>query len=116
MPTGSSAAMTSMQMKGMSVCDDAALVIDEITGQSVETTYGIMTFSVQPFKATEPHSHQSEETWIVRKGKGYALIGSQNVTLNIGAQVTVPSNQVHVIKNDNDIPLVVLSFWWRENK
>lgn len=105
-----------MRMNKQSVRDDAVLVTEDFTSHSSGTTYGIITFSVHPFRMTESHKHRSEETWIVRSGKGHAIIGSQNVVLDVGARVIVPANQEHMIVNDYDMPLVILSFWWKEGE
>ena len=88
--------------------------IDEIIGQSIDSSYGVITFSLDPCSSSEPHSHESEETWIVRSGTGRAVIGVDHVQLETGSRVTVPPNVEHFIVNENASRLIILSFWWRD--
>jgi mannose-6-phosphate isomerase-like protein (cupin superfamily) len=95
--------------------NESVIIYDDLTGESVDASYGLTTFAIAPHAFSEPHSHQSEETWIVRSGIGYANIGSEMVTLVPGKRVTVSAKVEHTIVNESEAPLVVLSFWWREN-
>ena len=98
------------------VSDDAVETSSDLEGVGAGLSYGAMTFAIKPGRASHPHQHASEETWLVQSGHGYALIGTERVSLQAGSRVTVPSHTLHSVVNAQSIPLVVLGFWWRRHE
>jgi mannose-6-phosphate isomerase-like protein (cupin superfamily) len=94
--------------------DAAVELLQELTGSSAGLSYGVIAFAIRPHSRSQQHHHESEESWIVRSGSGYAILGGQRVTLDAGKRVIVPSRVPHFLGNDQAEPLVVLGFWWRQ--
>lgn len=94
---------------------DPVLISGDIETEACGLAYGAMVFDVHPGRATEPHSHASEETWFVREGTGRATIGDQEIDLVPGSRLTLPSRVPHRVANtSNDQTLKVIAFWWRD--
>lgn len=95
--------------------EDAVEILGELEGAGLAAVFGVIPFVVKPFGKSEPHAHQSEETWIVRAGQGQAVIDERRIALSMGDRLVVPSNALHHIENDGPAPLAILSFWWKES-
>lgn len=88
-------------------------VYADCEGESIGLAYGAITFAVRPCSSSLPHSHRSEELWLVQSGSGWAAIDGHRTELKPGARLAVPAGREHHIVNPEGAPLVVLSFWWR---
>ena len=56
--------------------------------------------------ATPPHSHDTEEVVLVRKGSGRATVGDQGVRWAAGDTLILPPNQVHQIFAETETEFV----------
>lgn len=94
--------------------EDAVVIVSELSGEGIRTAFGAIPFVVRAFGRSEPHSHQSEETWIVREGEGYAVIDERRIRISAGDRLVIAPNTRHCVENDCAVPLAILSFWWKE--
>lgn len=60
--------------------------------------------SVAPGKSTPLHSHESEEVFVIFKGKGEALIGDKTIKFEAPAVLIAPANIKHQFTNTGKIP------------
>jgi oxalate decarboxylase/phosphoglucose isomerase-like protein (cupin superfamily) len=63
------------------------------------------------FKMTRGHSHNTEEVYLVLKGKGYMFIGNDKVNIKKGDLVTIPANRYHRTVNTGKEELVFLTIF-----
>lgn len=89
-------------------------IFGDIEAEARGFAYGAMLFEVKPGCSTEPHQHGSEETWQVRRGRGRAVIGDQEIELAAGSRLSIPPQTRHVVTNIADEDLTIVAFWWRE--
>jgi mannose-6-phosphate isomerase-like protein (cupin superfamily) len=93
---------------------DPTEIFGEIEAEARGLRYGAMVFTVKPGCTTSPHHHGSEESWMVREGRGMAKVSGQDIGLIPGTRLTVPAGALHSITNTSTGDLTVISFWWRE--
>ncbi|MEO7084784.1 MAG: cupin domain-containing protein [Gemmatimonadaceae bacterium] len=93
---------------------DPVKVYGDIETEAAGLAYGAMVFTVDAGRTTEPHSHQSQETWWVKSGSGFASVDGKRSELATGSQFTVPANTVHTVTSNAGEALKIVSFWWRE--
>lgn len=98
----------------MNQTEEPVLISGDVEAEARGLAYGAMVFDVHPGRATEPHSHASEEIWLVREGTGRATVGEQEIDLAAGARITVPPRVPHWVANTSDQTLKVIAFWWRD--
>lgn len=68
---------------------------------------------VRPGEATDPHSHDEEETFLVLGGQGEISIDGENAVLNRGDVVYLPRFSRHTIRNVSATePLEFLTIFW----
>lgn len=94
---------------------DPVEIFGDIEAEALGLAYGGMVFRVKAGCATEPHSHASEETWVVRSGHAVATVAGRDTELRPGSRLTIPPHTEHVIANHRDEDLTVVGFWWRES-
>ena len=63
------------------------------------------------FKMTRGHSHNTEEVYLLLKGKGYMIIGDKRVDVKKGDLVTIPINKYHRTVNTGRDKLVFLTIF-----
>jgi mannose-6-phosphate isomerase-like protein (cupin superfamily) len=93
---------------------EPVLISGDVEAEARGLAYGAMVFDVHPGRSTEPHSHASEEIWLVREGTGRATVGDQEIDLVAGTRVTLPAQVPHRVANTSGQTLKVIAFWWRE--
>jgi mannose-6-phosphate isomerase-like protein (cupin superfamily) len=93
---------------------EPVLISGDVEAEARGLAYGAMVFDVHPGRSTEPHSHASEEIWLVREGSGRATVGDQEIDLAAGTRLTVPPKVPHRVANTSDQTLKVIAFWWRD--
>lgn len=98
----------------MNQLEEPVSIFGDVEAEARGLAYGAMVFDVHPGRSTEPHSHASEEIWLVREGLGRAMVGDEEIELAAGTRVTVPPKVLHHVTNDSDQTLKVIAFWWRE--
>lgn len=59
---------------------------------------------VAPGGVTPPHVHESEEVFIVLRGRGQMIVGDQVLEFEAPATVIAPAGLVHQLKNTGDEP------------
>jgi mannose-6-phosphate isomerase-like protein (cupin superfamily) len=96
--------------------DDPVEVFGDIETEALGLAYGGMVFRVKAGCSTEPHSHASEETWVVRSGRAVATVAGRDTELRPGTRLTIPPHAEHVIASDPGEDLTVVGFWWRESR
>lgn len=94
---------------------DPVEVFGDIETEALGLAYGGMVFRVKAGCSTEPHSHASEETWVVRSGHAVATVAGRDTELHPGTRLIIPPHAVHVIANRSDQDVTVVGFWWRES-
>ncbi|GGB95015.1 cupin domain-containing protein [Cellulomonas carbonis] len=85
----------------------------EMEGVSEGINFGAMMVTVPPGGATDGHSHESAEIWVVDRGTGYVELPNRRMTLRPGTPVEIPARTVHTAFADDAEPLVFLSLWWK---
>lgn len=94
---------------------EPVLISGDIETEACGLAYGAMVFDVHPGRSTEPHSHASEESWVVLAGTGRATVGDREIDLVAGARLTLPPRVPHRVANTSSSQtLQVIAFWWRE--
>lgn len=93
---------------------DPVLISGDVEAEARGFAYGAMVFDVHPGRSTEPHSHLSEEIWVVQEGTGRVTVGDREIDLAAGTRITLPSQVPHQVTNTSDQTLKVIAFWWRE--
>ncbi|RWK47476.1 cupin domain-containing protein [Mesorhizobium sp.] len=75
--------------------------------------WGSAHCSVRPGEATEPHSHDEDETFIITHGKGLMSVDDETAMVGKGDVIFLPRNCRHTIRNEsNEGTLEFLTIWW----
>jgi quercetin dioxygenase-like cupin family protein len=90
-------------------------IFGEVEAEALGLAFGSMVFTVKAGSSTEPHSHASEEIWVVRSGYGVANLTGQDTGLQPGSRLIVPPDTVHTLANHSDDDMTVIAFWWRKS-
>ncbi|MFJ4036908.1 cupin domain-containing protein [Microbacterium sp. NPDC090007] len=91
-------------------------VVAETEFSARATTSGSMIFAVPPNASTGGHSHPSRELWIVRAGTGHVLIdGIRYDLVPSEVPLVITPDAHHRVFADAE-ELVILSFWWKDQK
>jgi mannose-6-phosphate isomerase-like protein (cupin superfamily) len=85
----------------------------EMEGTAEGINFGAMMVTVPPGGATEGHSHDSAEVWVIDQGSGYVELPDRNIPLRPGTPVEIPARTVHTAHADDGDTLVFLSLWWK---
>lgn len=74
-----------------------------------ETTFCVLTQTLDPGALVPPHHHQkAEQVLFVVSGRGAITLGDHEVEASPGSAVHVPKGTVHSITNTGDAPLTIL--------
>jgi mannose-6-phosphate isomerase-like protein (cupin superfamily) len=65
----------------------------------VNPLWGSAIASVRPEEATDPHSHDEEETFIILSGVGEITVDGEVETVRRGDVIYLPRNSYHTIRN-----------------
>lgn len=69
-------------------------------------------FVVEPGAATEVDVHDVAEVWTVVAGAGVLESQGTRRPIGVGDVVSFPSRVDHLVVNESDAPIEVVSFWW----
>ena len=69
-------------------------------------------FVVEPGAATDVDVHDVLEAWTVVSGTGVLVSQGARHALSAGDVVHFPSRIDHLLVNESDAPIEVVSFWW----
>ena len=54
------------------------------------------------------HSHSWEHEIFVLEGEGLAIGGNESKSISVGDSISIPSNEIHQIRNTGKLPLRIL--------
>ena len=75
--------------------------------------WGSCIASVRPSEATDPHSHDEEETFFILNGRGEITVDGRSDLVERGDVIYLPRNNNHTIRNLSDSePLEFLNIYW----
>lgn len=77
-------------------------------------SFGMMTVVVPPGACTDPHEHESQELWIIHRGKGRVVMPHAELRLAPGPAIPIPAQTMHSVHADGEEDLILLAFWWKE--
>jgi uncharacterized RmlC-like cupin family protein len=70
-------------------------------------------FVVEPGAATELDVHDVMEAWTVVSGAGVVVSQGTRHPVVAGDVIHFPGRVDHLLRNESDAPVEVVSFWWR---
>lgn len=96
--------------------DADVTIVGDVETAGLGVTCGAMLFTIAPGATSDPHRHQSEESWIVRRGICRAVVDGVPADLAAGDRFTVPADTLHSLANLSPVEeLEIVGFWWRES-
>ena len=60
----------------------------------------------------EPHSHPTDEVYIITDGTGYCQIDDDKFAIRLGDVIRIPTNAVHTMICEEGQTLLWAAFWW----
>ncbi len=85
----------------------------DVEANSEGLNFGMMTVVVPPGASTTPHEHESQELWVVDRGRGRVLMPGSECELAPGPAISIPARTVHSVHAEGEEDLVLLAFWWK---
>ncbi len=75
--------------------------------------WGSAIASVRPLEATDPHSHDEDETFIIMAGRGEIIVDGHSEEVGRHDVIFLPRNCYHTIRNVSaEEPLEFLTVFW----
>jgi mannose-6-phosphate isomerase-like protein (cupin superfamily) len=77
----------------------------DVAGSNLAVTW----VDVEPGDAQRPHSHAPEQVYVVVRGRGLMMVGTERRGVHVGDLVHVPPEAPHAIQNTGDEMLTYIS-------